>query len=67
MTVSPTARSVPSAEEWGVAAAPFLLNLAGSPAHEDFNGASMVMPGYLPSPCLHPCARSFPMRYHKGQ
>ena len=32
----------PWAEEWGVTAAPFILNLQDSPAAEDFNGTSMV-------------------------
>ena len=43
----------PWAEEWGVTAAPFILNLQDSPAAEDFNGTSMVRRrSHGRSPCL---------------
>jgi hypothetical protein len=36
----------PTATEWVVTAAPLILNLGDSPAAEDNNGTSMIMPGF---------------------
>ena len=40
---------VPTATEWGVAAAPMILNLGDHPAAEDNNGTSLIMPGFYPA------------------
>jgi NADP-dependent 3-hydroxy acid dehydrogenase YdfG len=40
---------VPTATEWGVTAAPLILNLGDSPTAEDNNGTSLIMPGFYPA------------------
>ena len=46
-----TSDKYPTARQWGVIAAPLILNLGDSPSAEEFNGASMVMPGYCALLC----------------